>query len=42
MSPILFNLYLVEIDKRMKKRGIGCVRLGRIRIWSLAYVNDIV
>jgi len=42
MSPILFNLYLAEIDERMKKKGIGGVGLGRTRIWSLAYADDIL
>jgi len=40
---ILFDLYLAEIDKRMKERGIGGVGIGRTRrIWSLAYADDIV
>jgi len=42
MNLILFNLYLAEIDERMKMRGIGGVELGRTRIWSLTYVDDIV
>jgi len=25
MSPILFNLYLAEIDEKIKERGIGDV-----------------
>jgi len=42
MSPILFNLYLADIDERLKERGIGGVGIGRARIWSLAYADDIV
>jgi len=40
MSPFLFNIYMAELEERLKKREIGGVRIGRIRIWNLAY--DIV
>jgi len=40
VSSILFDL--AEIDERMKMRGIGGVGLGRTKIWSLAYADDIV
>jgi len=42
MSSILFNLYLAKIDERIKERGIGSVGIGRTRIWSLAYADNIV
>jgi len=38
MSPILFNLYLAEIDEKMKERDIGGIGIGKTRIWS--YVAD--
>jgi len=41
MSPLLFNLYTAELE-RLKKRGIGGIRVGRFRFWSLAYANDVV
>jgi len=42
MSPILFNLYLAEIDEKMEERDIGDVGIGRTRIWSLVYMDNIV
>lgn len=42
MSPLLFNLYIADIDEYMRKRGIGGLRLGKDRIWSLAYADDLV
>lgn len=42
MSPLLFNLYIADLDKYMAKRGIGGVKLGEDRIWLLAYADDMV
>jgi len=42
MNPLLFNLYIADIDNELEKRGIGGVGLGRVRIWSLAYADDLV
>ena len=42
MSPLLFDLYIADIDKYMSKRGIGGIKLGNDRIWSLAYADDMV
>lgn len=42
MSPLLFNLYIADLDKEMKNRNIGGVQIGNQRIWSLAYADDIV
>jgi len=42
VSPLLFNLYIADIDNELEKRGIRGVRLGRDRIWSLAYADDLV
>jgi len=42
MSPILFNLYLAKIDEKIKERDIRGVGIGRTRIWSLAYADNIV
>jgi len=41
MNPLLFNSYMTDIEER-KSREIGGVRIGRIRIWNLVYVNDLV
>jgi len=42
LSPLLFNLYMAGINEMLKARGIGGVRIGRGRIWNLAYADDIV
>lgn len=42
MSPLLFNLYVADLDKYMEKRGIRGVKLNDERIWSLAYADDII
>jgi len=40
-SPLLFNLYMAELEERLKRRGIGEIR-GRLRFLSLAYADDVV
>jgi len=42
MSPLLFNMYMAELEKRLERRGIGGVGLGSQRIWNLSYSDDIV
>lgn len=42
MSPTLFNLYIADLDRELEKRGIGGVAIGKVRIWSLAYADDMV
>jgi len=42
MSPLLFNMYMAELEKRLEKRGIRGVGIGGKRIWNLAYADDIV
>jgi len=42
MSPLLFNLYTAKLEKRLKKREIGGIRVGRFRFWSLAYADNVV
>jgi len=41
-SPLLFNLYMAEIDEMLKDRKIGGVEIGCERVWDLAYADDIV
>lgn len=39
----LFNLYIADVDKYLKKKGMGGgVKLEKDRIWSLAYADDMV
>lgn len=42
LSPLLFNLYIADIDREMSKRGIGGIGVGKERIWTLSYADDIV
>lgn len=42
MSPCLFNLYIADLDAELVKRGIGGIAVGKERVWSLAYADDMV
>jgi len=42
LSPVLFNLYMAGIHAELKNRRIGGVEVGNLRIWELAYADDIV
>lgn len=42
MSPILFCIYIAGLEKELKNRNIGGVKIDTFRIWSLAYVDDVV
>lgn len=42
LSPLLFNLYIADIDKEINKRGIEGLAVGGNRIWTIAYADDIV
>lgn len=42
LSPLLFNLYIADIDTYMRNRGIGGVKLGKERIWTLVYADDLM
>jgi len=42
LSPILFNLYMAGVNEELRTRKIGGVEVGNLRIWELAYADDIV
>jgi hypothetical protein len=42
LSPTLFNLYVAELDECLEKRGVGGLKLGKERVWVLAYADDLV
>lgn len=42
MSPLLFDLYIANIDRLFKERNIGGIEIGKSKIWMLAYANDMV
>lgn len=35
----MYNLYIADMDKCMRNRGIGSIKSGIERVWSLAYVE---
>lgn len=41
LSPLLFNLYIADMDKYMKRRRIRGIMIDNERLWSLAYADDI-
>ena len=41
MSPTLFNIYIADIGTELAK-GVGGVRLGKRRLWSMEYADDVV
>ena len=42
LSPILFNLYISEIEEVLRKGQDGGVVIGREKVWMLAYADDMV
>lgn len=42
LSPLLYSLYTAELNEIMRKRGIGGVEIGNIRIGNLTYADGIV
>jgi len=42
MSPLLFNMYMAELEERLERREIEGAGIGSQRIWNLVYADDIV
>lgn len=42
LSPILFDLYISEIDERFKKAQAGGVVIDKNKIFTLAYADDML
>lgn len=42
LSPALFNLYMADLDNFLCKRGVGGIKLGNDRVWTLGYADDLV
>lgn len=40
MSPLLFNIYMADLDNRFKKRNIGGISVGEDRIWSHSWSHS--
>lgn len=42
LSPVLFNLFIADLEEEMRKRCWGGIRVGGERIYTLAYADDVV
>lgn len=42
MSPVLFNIYLRDLEEEMRKEQTGNVVIGREKLWTVTYADDIV
>jgi len=42
MSPLLFNLYMTKIEKKLRDGSLEGVGIGIMRIWSLAYADTVL
>ena len=42
LSPTLFAIYLADIDDYLEKRQDGGIVLGKRKIWTLSYADDVV
>lgn len=42
MSPTLFNIYMSDLEEEMRKEQEGGVTLGKEKIWTMSYADDIV
>lgn len=42
LSPLLFNILTADIEEQMGKVKWGGIKLGRRRIYTLAYADDMV
>lgn len=42
MSPTLFNIYVSDLEEEMKKEQEEGMTIGREKLWTIAYADDIV
>ena len=42
LSPILFCIYIARLEEDFRIRNIGGVKIGKVRLWSMAYADDLV
>ncbi|KMQ82105.1 rna-directed dna polymerase from mobile element jockey-like protein [Lasius niger] len=42
LSPLLFSILIADVEEEMKKGQVGGVLVGKERIWTLAYADDLV
>jgi len=42
ISPTLFNIFLMDLETEMRKEQLGGVVVGKEKVWSIIYADDIV
>jgi hypothetical protein len=42
LSPLLFTIHVEDVDEMLTKARGGGVVVGREKVWSLAFANDMV
>ncbi|XP_068912463.1 golgin subfamily A member 6-like protein 6 [Tenebrio molitor] len=42
LSPLLFTIYVADVDEMLRKAQAGGVVVGREKVWSLAFADDMV
>jgi len=42
LNPLLFALVIADVEEKMKKGQVGGILIGKDRIWTLTYANDLV
>lgn len=42
MSPTLFNLYISDLEEEMRREQTGGVVIGKMKVWSIVYADNIV
>jgi hypothetical protein len=42
LSPLLFTIYLADMNEMLKKAQAGGSVIGREQIWSLAFADDLI
>lgn len=40
ISPILFNIYIMDLKEELKKEQTGGIVIGKEKIWSISYADD--
>lgn len=40
LSPILFNVYIADLEREMRKVNEEGVRIGRGKVWTITYADD--
>lgn len=38
----MFNLYIADLDRMVERKNVGGIELGKNRIWSIAYADDLM